>query len=331
MSAALRVLSSMLVSVQDAGRRGWQHLGVPVGGAIDLFALTAANHLLGNPPGAAALEITAGGARFEVLQPTLLALTGADLGATLDQQPLPGWTAIYARAGAHLAVPGRSQPWGARAYLALAGGVDVPRVLDARSTDVANRFGGLAGRPLRAGDQIGALPAPVDPLRIAGLRWPAHARPIYRAQPTLRLLPGPHSELFGSAAHERLATQLFQISRDSNRMGYRLEGAPIATEQPASIASLGVLPGAIQVPPSGQPILLMADAQTTGGYPIIGVVIGADLPLAAQLLPGDSLHFALTTPEQARAAWQEQHAWLSAPPPPDPDIELLGWAGALGS
>ncbi len=305
MSATLRVLSSILSSVQDLGRQGWQRYGVPATGAMDSFALEVGNRLVGNSPGAAAIEITAGAA-FEVLQPTLLALTGASLGATLDGQPLPVWTALFARPGAQIQLLGRGKSWGARAYLALAGGVDVPELLGSRSTYLSGGFGGFDGRVLRPGDLLssGAVPQDVD--RLAGRCWPEHARPAYGQQPELRLIPGPHIDLFADGALDLLLAQPFQIARDSRPHGLPPGGARLAYAQPVSLPSLGVFPGVLQVPPDGAPILLMADAQTTGGYPIAGVLIGADLPLAAQLLPGDKLRFALTTVEEAREAWREQ-------------------------
>jgi allophanate hydrolase subunit 2 len=169
---------------------------------------------------------------------------------------------------------------------------------------------------------------PQDIGRLAGQRWPEHARPAYRQQPELRLIPGPHTELFADGA-EALLAHPFQIARDSNRMGYRLDGAQLAYTRPVSLPSLGVFPGVVQVPPDGAPILLMADAQTTGGYPIAGVVIGADLPLAAQLLPGDRLSFTMTTVEEARDAWREQRGWAEMLLDEDEAEQLLAWAGAL--
>lgn len=328
MSGTLRVLSGALTTVQDLGRLGWQAYGVPSAGAMDTFALVAANRLVGNAPDAAALEITAS-ASFELSAPTLLALCGAGLGATLNDMPLPLWTAVLAPAGARLVLPGRGRDWGARAYLACAGGIDVPQVLGSRSTYLSGGFGGYAGRALRAGDVLPLAPAPHDPVRLAGRQWSAAMRPAYSAQPTLRLIPGPHVDLFAPGALETLCAQSWRINTTSNRMGYRLEGPSIRYAAPVSLASLGVLPGVIQVPPDGAPILLMADAQTTGGYPIIGVVITADLPLAAQLLPGDALQFALTDTATAREAWRTHCDWLAQPLPNDPDTEQLAWSGAL--
>jgi biotin-dependent carboxylase-like uncharacterized protein len=263
------------------------------------------------------------------LAPILLALAGADLGAHLDGWPLAPWTAALARPGALLQLHGRRGDWGARSYLALAGGIQVPELLGSRSTCLAGGFGGLGGRPLRPGDLL-EIGVAGDIVALAGRRWPADRRPAYRAAPTLRVVPGPHAGLFHAEALEALVGESFRVSPTSNRMGYRLEGPRLRMPAHVDLPSLGVLPGAIQVPPDGGPVLLMADAQTTGGYPIAGVVIGADLPLAAQLLPGDSLRFVFADLAAAMAARGRLRDWLAAGPEQDELVALLGLAGAPG-
>ncbi len=331
MSVALRVLNGgVLTTVQDAGRQNALHYGVPRSGAMDLFALQAANRLVGNPPDAACLEITFGGAAFEVLRPTLLAIAGADLAAVWNDTPLALWRAVFARRGDHIVLPGRAGEWGARAYLALGGGVDVPLVLGSRSTNLTSGFGGLGGRALRQGDTIGTYGEGIDTYLLAGRRWPAAMLPAYKAAPTLRFIPGPHHECFESDAPALLAATPLSVSQHSNRMGYRLEGVTLQHKRACNLPSLGVIPGVIQVPPDGTPILLMADAQTTGGYPIVGVVIAPDLPLAAQLLPGDSFRLVPTTQEDAVVARQIYAAWCSAELHTDDTIFQTRLAGALG-
>jgi biotin-dependent carboxylase-like uncharacterized protein len=317
-----------LLTVQDLGRPTARRFGVPPGGAMDAFALIAANRLLGNPDHSAALEITAGGVDLAIMRAGRLALAGADLGASLDGRPLPLWTTLSVSPGQRLRLAGRRGAWGARAYLAVAGGLDLPVVLGSRATDLGGGFGGLAGRPLRPGDQLGALPAssPAPPL---GQRWPEGRRPGYAATPTLRLLPGPHLGCLRPGALEALAAAELRVAALANRMGYRLDGARLPHARPASLPSLGVIPGTLQVPPDGGPILLMADAQTTGGYPVAAVLISADLPLAAQLLPGDRLRFAITTLAEAAAARRELAARLAAGPEPDDGGLLMALAGAL--
>jgi biotin-dependent carboxylase-like uncharacterized protein len=330
-SAALRVLAGgLLATVEDLGRPAARCYGVPGGGAMDVFALEAANRLVGNPAGAAALELTGAGAQFEVLAPLVLAVGGADLGARLDDRPLAPWTAALARLGAQILFQGRQGDWGARAYLALAGGVAVPQILGSRGTCLAGGFGGFAGRALRPGDLLEIDLAHGDPVALAGQGWPSQRRPAYRAEPTLRIMRGPHASLFAAESLKALVAEPFRVSPTSNRMGYRLEGPLLRTTESVDLPSLGVLPGAIQTPPDGGAILLMADAQTTGGYPIAAVVIGADLPLAAQLLPGDRLRFATVESEDAVAARRALRGWLDAGPDEDQTRALLGWAGALG-
>jgi biotin-dependent carboxylase-like uncharacterized protein len=318
-----------LATVQDLGRSGALIYGVPRGGAMDIFALQAANLLVGNPPDAAAIELTAGG-ELRFLAPSAFALAGADLAATLDGRPAPSWATAYAPAGARLRLAGRRGGWGARAYLALAGGIDVPLVLGARGTSLSGGFGGLGGRALAKGDQLRALPAGPTSPELLARRWPAAQRPAYGPQPSLRLIAGPHVGLLAAGALELLLAGDYQVSPTANRQGYRLEGPRLGHAGPTSIASLGVVPGVIQVPPDGQPILLMADAQTTGGYPIVGCVISADLPLAAQLLPGDRLRFALSDADAAQSARAQIQQWLAAGVEHDQAALSMALAGTPG-
>ncbi len=322
----LRVLQpGVLATVQARGRPDGQRWGVPVGGAMDQFALHAANRLVNNAPDAAVLEVTADGAAFELLKPTLLAFAGG-LEATLSDEPLPWWTSVWARAGSVVQIGGCTAQWGARAYLAVAGGIDVPVLLGSRSTCLPGVFGGLSGRPLRAGDMLGAGSSAVGAVH-AGRSWPATARPVYDSMPTLRALPGPHRDLFAPEALDLIRTSPFTVGASSNRTGYRLEGAQLQANAP-DLPSLPVFAGVIQVPPNGEPILLMADAQPTGGYPIIAVVITPDLPLAAQLLPGDAFRFALVDQDDARAAWNEMRRWFATDLIDDETAQLLSCAGA---
>jgi allophanate hydrolase subunit 2 len=201
-------------------------------------------------------------------------------------------------------------------------------MLGSRATNLAGGFGGLVGRALHAGDRL-PLGVPAHRLLPAvGQRWPEAARPAYAAEPALRIIPGPHLECFTPDALEQLAAARLRISATSNRMGYRLEGLHLPYARPCSLPSLGVVPGTIQVPPDGAPILLMADAQTTGGYPVIGALISADLPLAAQLLPGDGLRFAPTSLPEAAAALRAQAAALAGGPCYDEGDLLAALAGA---
>jgi len=321
---ALRVIAGGApATVQDAGRRGYECFGVPRSGAMDPFALAAANLLVGNQAAAAAIEITAGGAAFEALDTLAVAVAGGELQPQLDGDDVPLWTALLLVPGARLLFAGRGTGPGGRCYLALAGGVDVPVLLGSRSTYLPGTWGGLHGRPLRAGDTLFAGAPSAEPHSLAGRQWGA-ARPAYLLEPVLRFVPGPHSELLGGPAW--LCAQRWTVGDAANRIGYRLDGP--SRPHRVTLPSFGVLPGALQLPPDGRPILLMADAQPTGGYPVLGVVAAADLPLAAQLLPGDTLRFAQLSAAEAATALREQQHMLANGLEDDPVRRLLGWAGA---
>ena len=323
MSRTLRVIAGGApATVQDAGRRGYERFGVPRSGAMDPFALAAANMLVGNDEGAAAIEITAGGAAFEALGTIAVATTGGDLRPLLDDDEVALWTSLVMAPGTVLRFAGRAGGAGARAYLAVAGGVDVPVLLGSRATYLPGGWGGLFGRSLRVGDELNAGMSPIDPYSLAGRQWSA-SRPAYQIQPVLRLVPGPHDTLLGGL--EWLTAAPFMVDQASNRIGYRLYGP--SRPHRLTLPSFGVLPGALQLPPNGGPILLMADAQPTGGYPVLGVVASADLPLAAQLLPGDRVSFVIVSPAAAQAALAEQQHMLAGGLEDDPVRELLGWAG----
>lgn len=294
-------------TVQDLGRHGWRDRGLSVCGALDDVALQAGNLLLGNEPGAAGLEFTLGGATLRFHADGWIALTGTDVDADLDGRPLrAGWRAAV-RAGQQLklAAPRRRM----RSYLTVAGGIAVPPVLGSRSTDLKAGFGGLEGRALRDGDRLPAGAATRLPHRPAGLRLPDWT-------PAVRVLPGPEYADFSAAARDDLLAANWVVTSQSNRMGYRLAGPALRRERGGELASHGVVPGVVQVPPSGQPIVLLADAQTTGGYPKIAVVIRADLWKLAQWRLGETLRFVPCTPGEALAALRERqrelHAWRYA-------------------
>jgi antagonist of KipI len=273
---------------------------------MDRFALRAANMLLGNPPGAVCIELLLGGLVLKALAPCRIAICGADLGARLDGQPLDGWSAAQLQPGTTLAFNGRRD--GARAYIGIAGGFTVIPVLGSGSTYLAGGWGGFKGRVLRAGDQ---LEAGIVSSEHAAICWlPPDRRPGYRAFPTLRCVAGPHQEMFDGGTLAAFWGGIYTMNAASDRMGYRLDGPQIAPRAGGSLPSLGVLPGCLQVPPHGQPILLMADAQTTGGYPLIATVISTDLPLAAQLMPGDKVRFRRVSAAAAQTAARQRVASL---------------------
>jgi antagonist of KipI len=309
----------LLTTVQDRGRPGSQRHGVVVGGALDDFALRVANLLVGNATGAAGLEITLLGPTLRLAADHLLALGGADLNATLDGEPVPTWRAFAAAAGCTLVF--RAPGSGARACLAVAGGVDVPPVLGGRGTDLRAGFGGLDGRPLRAGDTIpvGVASPAAAALRLALLRrgrrvaaWGAGRGllPLYSPEPVLRVLPGPEHDGFTAASRAALVEASFEVSSQSDRMGYRLSGPRLELADPLELVSSPVTAGTVQVPADGQPIVLMADRQTTGGYPRIAQVITVDLALLAQAPPGSPVRFRVVRLEEAQRLWLERERSL---------------------
>jgi biotin-dependent carboxylase-like uncharacterized protein len=300
----------LLSTVQDAGRPGYAHLGVPRSGACDPQALAVANLLLGAAPDAPALEITLSGPVLRALATGVVALAGADCQAHVPEQGLrlPPGRAYLLRAGTTLAF-GAAQG-GARAYLALPGGIVAPRVLGSAATYLAGGFGGIEGRALRAGDALRAG-RPGD-LSAAGRVWPEST---FRAPGTaVRVVAGPHLDHFAPGALDVLQAGDWEVASQSDRMGLRLHGPRLWHARPerAEIVSQGAVWGAVQVPPDGQPIALLADHQTVGGYPILAVAIRADFPLLGQVAPGDRLRFALCSVEEAQAAYRAQQAALRA-------------------
>lgn len=304
--AMLEVLDpGLLTTVQDAGRRGWARYGVPPSGSLDEVAFAAANVLVGNPPDAAALEITFTGPTLRVGRECLIAVCGADFELWVGALPVPMWHAVYVRAGRLITFGARQS--GARAYLAVSGGIVLPPFLGSQATYLPGGFGGLDGRALRAGDRLplGAAPTP-NPVQSAGRVWSMDRRPPYTPQPTLRVVLGPQDDYFTAEGIATFLSSAYQLTPEADRMGARLHGPPIAHCGPTGIVSDGVVAGSVQVPPDGQPIVMLADHQTTGGYPKIATVIRADLPLLAQCLPGDSaascvVRFAAVTLAEAQA------------------------------
>ena len=279
---AIEVLSpGPMTTVQDRGRRGWAHLGVPPSGAADARALDLGNRLVGNEPGAAALEATLAGPRLRFRSAVVAALTGAEARAVVAGRPIEPNRPIHVAAGEVLEVGGYSN--GARLYVSVRGGIAVDRVLGSRATDLLT---GLGPAPLQEGDVL-PIGEEVATRRQADVR----EGPELSREPVLRLRLGPQAHWFGPDAPEVLAVGPWTVSAASNRVGLRLEGSTIERVCREELLSQGVVTGALQVPPSGQPILLMNDHPTTGGYPVIGVVDAADVPLVGQLRPAQHVRF----------------------------------------
>lgn len=311
----------LLTTVQDLGRFGYQKNGLVTSGALDAGALRTANLLVGNPETAAGLELTLRGPTLRFETDALLALAGADLGARLTGQPVPLGRPVAVRAGAVLAF--EKPKTSGRAWLAVAGGVAVPPVLGSRATYLRAALGGLAGRALRAGDElpVGEWPAmserlyrstpPKEAAGWAAAQWYAPAPPpAGPGVPLLvRALPGPEYEQFAPASQRAFWEEGFVVTTEADRMGCRLSGPPLARTTATELLSSAVTFGTVQVPTGGQPIVLLADCQTTGGYPRLAQVVTADLGRLAQALPGARLRFQRTTLAAAQALYlaQEQH------------------------
>ena len=294
------VKPGMLTSIQDLGRWGMQARGVPVAGPMDEYSHRLANHLVGNDASAAALEVTLIGPEIEADHDVTCAVAGAQFAILVNDVPAPMHAPFVLRAGARLRFSERKH--GARATIAFRGGIDVEPVFGSRATSLVARMGPLDGRALRSGDRlpIGDPARPSQPRRRDDAMPPALT--VTDGGARVRVVRGPHDDLFTSAAFEKLFQSRFTITPQSNRMGYRLDGPSLAHRGTADILSDATAIGSLQVPASGLPILLMADRQTTGGYPKIATVIGADLPLAGQLAPGDWIEFRPCTREAAREA-----------------------------
>jgi len=269
-----------LTLVEDLGRPGYAHLAVPRSGAADRPACIRANRRVGNADGAAVLEMTLLGARLRFDDDALIALSGADMDARLDGASIWLEKAIAVRAGQTLECGAARR--GVRAYLAVAGGIEAPLLLGSRSRDVLS---GLGPAPLRAGDRVAFG-------RERGAPRAVTAPPAIPEAPLLRFTPGPRDDWFAPSALRDLVAAPYTIAPDSNRIAIRLQGAALRRAVERELPSEGLVPGAIQVPPDGKPVVMLADYPTTGGYPVIGVVLADDLWLLAQARPGDAARFA---------------------------------------
>jgi biotin-dependent carboxylase-like uncharacterized protein len=323
------IRAGLLTTVQDLGRHGYRHLGVAMSGALDRLSFEVGNRLVGNRPDAAGLEITFGPTVLRFPRATRIAITGSEFGATLDGKPVYAWWSVPVKAGQELTLQAAQR--GMRGYVCIAGGIDVLPMLGSRSTDLAGQFGGLGGRALRDGDR---LPVGVPSARAGsgfspqapefGVKAPAWCKFVLVREPLrrgrhpsgvpwavpIRVLPGAEYEHFPATAHEAFWSDEWLVTPNSNRMGYRLAGTELKRTHSTDLLSHAVLPGTIQVPPNGQPIVLLSDAQTTGGYPKIGAVIQADLWKLAQVRLNAAIRFIPTTPREARQALLEERAYL---------------------
>lgn len=289
-----------LTTVQDPGRTGFRHLGVGQGGALDAFSARVANLLVGNGDDAALLEITLAGPTLHFECGARIALAGASVEAHIGDLALPGWRPIEVPSESTLRI-GRCLD-GARAFLAIAGGFDVPRAMGSRATDVRGGFGGCEGRALRAGDRLAFAAHAVEAVSVAS--WWIDPRPdLDLSVPALARLMAGHDAL---AAPHALFDSPWRVAAASDRQGLRIDGPPLQAAETRERVSAPVAPGTVQLPPDGLPIVLLGEAQTVGGYPVIGHVATADLPRLAQCRPGDTVRFAPIDRDGAIARLREQ-------------------------
>jgi biotin-dependent carboxylase-like uncharacterized protein len=293
---SLAVTSPGVLSLlQDSGRRGQHRLGLTSGGPLDYFAYHYCNRLLQNPPGSTVIEISAGGLQLTAGTDTYLCLTGAPMPLTINGEERTGWAVHRVRAGDAIGI-GFTRA-GCRGYLGVAKGFDVTPSFGSTATVVREAIGGLRGESLRAGDR---LPCPGVDTR-ALLYLPQADHPRYQDTLTVRVIPGYQQQFFSRHEQRRFFGSAYRVSERCDRMGYRLEGPAIRC-QTEGILSEGICHGAIQLPPDGQPIVLLNDRQTIGGYPKIGAALSLDTSRLSQMTPGGTVHFAAITPGAAQRA-----------------------------
>ncbi len=318
----------LLTTVQDRGRNGYQKFGVPVSGAVDEVALRVGNLLAGNPQGAAGLEITALGPQLRFLADAVVAISGAEVEGDLDGRRVPWYQSFLVRAGQILDLQTCAR--GVRAYLAMAGGIDVPVVLGSRSTCLAAGFGGFRGRALAAGDRLRVGSPAAPPGDLCGRGVPVEWRSRDTSPVAIRVVPGPQDDAFTAEGRRTFLESTYRVTPHADRMGSRLDGPLIAHRASADIISDWVPLGGVQVPGDGKPIILLADRQTTGGYPKIATVIGPDVPLVAQRRPGDLLQFRAVSAAEGQAAARDLEAALLALPARLIGAESWSYAAGLG-
>ena len=300
----------LLTTVQDRGRYGAQRLGIPVSGAMDQQSLILANLLAGNDPSAAGLEATLKGPELLVLQETCVAITGAEGAPRLNSRPIPMWTATHVFPGDRLLIGQATR--GLRCYLSVTGGTEVPQVLGSRSTYLPGRLGGMEGRALQKGDLLAAGPSARPLETIEGQTIRPDLIPAFSREVTLSVVLGPQDHFFTPEGIATLLHEPYTVTPEADRMGYRLSGPLIRHSRGHDIISDGTAFGSIQVAGDQQPIILLADRQTTGGYPKIATVISVDLPLVAQARPGDRVRFLAVSLGEAHHLLRERAARLAS-------------------
>ncbi|MDR6724696.1 antagonist of KipI [Paenibacillus amylolyticus] len=319
------IRSGLLSTVQDEGRFGQRRYGIHPGGAMDTFAARVSNMVVGNTRNAAVIEMTMTGSELRFEEDQLISLCGADLSAMVDDIDIPMWRPIVIPAGAVLRF-GRCRS-GLRTYMAVAGGIDVPVIMGSRSTDLKTGIGGINGRALRDGDKL-SIGKPskeasmildfwgtkrksgVHHVKTTAWYLSSNEWPGYHAEPVIRIVPGIEDRGFTEESLRKFYEEPYLVSPQSDRMGYRMQGAVIERKQDQNRLSEAVTYGTVQIPADGQPIILMADHQTIGGYPVLGQVAKVDLPILAQARPGTRVTFRQITSREAEMLWLEQEKHL---------------------
>lgn len=298
-----------LATVQDLGRHGYAQYGINRSGAMDPLALQVGNFLVGNEGAIAALEICFPASSLLFLEPTLMVLAGADFGASIDGKKIEPYRPVWVAAGTELHF--QHKHWGQYAYLCVQGGFELKPWLNSQSTNLKAKQGGWQGRSLQKGDILPFKKTASFTGKGAKIAsYYADLTPFYNSK-AIRFIPGQHFEVLTQASQVQLSTQKWKITPASDRMGYRLEGEKLELLQEEFLLSAGLSRGSIQLPPNGQPIVLMADHQTTGGYPILGQVIQADWPRLAQMGPGQNIRFQAIALPQAMIFLQQQIRYLN--------------------
>ncbi|WP_338448935.1 biotin-dependent carboxyltransferase family protein [Niallia oryzisoli] len=309
----------LLSTIQDLGRFGYQKYGVITSGAMDSLSHRLANLLVGNEENKPTIEMTFLGPNVQFQEDALIAICGGDLSPTIQDRPVPMWRPVLVKKGAVLKF-GYAKT-GTRSYLAVAGGFSIPSIMNSTSTYLRANLGGFHGRALQAGDKIAFAEKSHQSSKLikklinmdrnlpfVEMNWSISSEliPKLEKNPVFRVMKGRQYQLFTKESQEWLWTEPFQISPQSDRMGYRLKGPMLRLEKAIEMLSEAVTFGTIQVPADGNPIILMADRQTTGGYPKIGEIASVDLPLLAQVKPNDTIHFTNITPEEAQLLYLER-------------------------
>ncbi|RRN69996.1 biotin-dependent carboxyltransferase family protein [Peribacillus simplex] len=302
---SLRVIKpGLLTSIQDLGRKGFQQHGVIVSGAMDAYSLRIANMLVGNKEDEAAMEITLMGPTLKIEKNCLIAITGGNLSPTIDSQTVPMWKPIYVKKGTILRFEGCKS--GCRSYLSVAGGYAISTVMNSKSTYLRGEIGGFEGRALKVDDVVDfnvtstILNNREFKEAFTTPKWFVNDKEFMPGRmPAIRFIDGSQYDYFTDSSKVSFTENLFKVSNQSDRMGYRISGPLLELNEKRELLSEAVTNGSVQVPPDGNPIILLADSQTTGGYPKIAQVITADLPMIAQIKPGESIQFSRVTLKEA--------------------------------